>query len=153
MKDKITVSEKMTEPQVWFDKNFEIINDFLTPVFDKHWKDAELILNESNQMIFNNNPKSTDFPHLYSFCRDGVHAFQKMWDYFKKDEREYLYNAYHFRVVESGFYTSTMTLLIECNVIYPILTLLTNTADGSQINFWIYETVLTPEEWDSLIAN
>ena len=72
-----------------------------------------------------------------------------MWDYFG-DDRVNLYYAYFFRVVENGMYSSQVTGLIECSVIYPILAILAGEADGSTKNFWIFENVIKNQEWDSL---
>jgi hypothetical protein len=72
-----------------------------------------------------------------------------MWNYFCED-RVNLYYAYFFRVVENGMYASQVTGLMECSVIYPILAILANEADGDTRNFWILENVITKYEWESL---
>ena len=138
-----------SDPEVWFSIHKEVIMDFLAPVYDKYRNLGDLISKQENEMIFSDTRKSSDYPLLHSFCRDVFNVFRKMWDFFG-DDKVNLYYAYFFRVVENGMYSSQVTGLIECSVIYPILAILANEADGDAKIFWIFENVLTKREWDSL---
>lgn len=150
--DNINWGHKINKnPEEWITENGEIIFILLESIYKKY-SDMYDELNEERSGMFKNSfsPLLTeDYPLFYRFCRDVYTSFLAMWICFK-DERESLYRALYYRVVEDGIYESTITLLIDCSVLYPILSILANQADGGHENLWILENVVTKGEWEQL---